>query len=174
MMKEIILNCIVRFNLYDEIGEFSEYEDFIVAMGNYNEDDRVVIYINSPGGRTDVGASLINTIRNCKAHVTCVVEEPSYSMAAIIALTGDDLVMYPNTYLMFHNYSTYTSGKGQELTQYTNNLNRHYNITMQRYCMPFLSKSEITKILEDGDVYVYADDVYNKTSLDKRIGRHFK
>lgn len=169
-MNEYIESVSVRYNLYDDIENFDAYEEFIGNMMHYSSQDQVSIHINSGGGRVDIGGTIVNAIKTCKAYVTCIVEEPSYSMAAIIALSGDSLVMMPRSLLMFHNYSTYASGKGKELVMHVNNTDRHYNRMIQDLCSPFLTCSELKAIEHDQDVYIYPDD----SNLKRRIMRHYK
>ncbi len=160
----------VRYNLYGEIDSFNDYADFIEEMTQYGESDAVQIRFNSPGGRVDIGISLIHSIQMCKAQVQAVIEGPSYSMASILALACDSLIMLDNTYLMFHNYSTGAYGKGAELIQGMGHMDRHLDKFATSICSPFLSKNELNKIRLDQDVYIYSDD----PSLEKRKARHFK
>lgn len=159
-----------RFNLYDGIDDFDKYEEFMEEMLQAHENDRIALYINSPGGRIDVGASLINTIQSCPARVVGIVEAPSYSMASVIALACDDLVFLDNTFLMFHNYSTITYGKGGELMSSMHHNDEHCKKMMETICYPFLTKAELKKIKNDQDVYIHSDD----ETLERRKERHFK
>lgn len=170
-MKKTLLaqTNVYRYNLYDSIEDFDSYEEFIEEVAHFTEKDAVALYINSPGGRVDVGVSLMGAIKNTAARVTAVVEGPSYSMASIIALACDELLMFDNTFLMFHNYSTMSYGKGGELMSSMRHNDAHFSKLLQDACYPFLTKSELKKILRDEDVYIYNDDA----QLDKRKLRHF-
>jgi ATP-dependent Clp protease protease subunit len=159
-----------RYNLYDEIENFGEYKQFIEDLSTMTSNDAVALYINSPGGRIDVGVSLVHAIQNSLAPVTAVIEGPSYSMASIIALACRKLIMFDNTFLMFHNYSTVGYGKGGELMNSLKHSDDHFNKLMSMVCSPFLTKSELGKIATDQDIYIYSDDA----TLDKRRERHFK
>ena len=171
-MKKLTLtqNTVYRFNLYDDIETFDQYEEFFEEVPRFSSSDRVLLYINSPGGRVDVGVSIINTLNQCPAPITAVVEGPSYSMASVIALACDDLLMLDNTFLMFHNYSTISYGKGAELMSSMHHNDRHMGKLMDDVCYPFLTKAELKKIKNDQDIYIYDDDA----TLDKRKARHFK
>jgi len=171
-MQQLILetNSVYRFNLYDEIESFTEYDDFIKDLALLSENDAVALYINSPGGRIDIGVSLVNTVRSCQAKVTAVIEGPSYSMASILALACDGLIMLDNTFLMYHNYSTMSYGKGGELMASLTHSNDHFNKLMTSICSPFLTKAELKDIQNDRDIYIYHDD----SMLAKRKERHFK
>lgn len=159
-----------RYNLYDEIESFGEYKQFIEDLATLTPNDAVALYINSPGGRIDVGVSLIHAIQNSLAPVTAVIEGPSYSMASIIALSCHKLMMFDNTFLMFHNYSTVGYGKGGELMNSLKHSDTHFNKLMKMVCYPFLTSKELDKIATDQDIYIYSDDA----TLGTRKARHYK
>lgn len=159
-----------RYNLYDGIDSFDTYLSFIADLAEMSENDSVALYINSPGGRIDVGVSLISSIQSSLAPVTAVIEGPSYSMASIIALSCRKLIMLDNTFLMFHNYSTGGYGKGGELMNSMKHSDDHFIKMMSMVCTPFLTKAELAKISTDQDIYVYSDDA----ALKRRKERHFK
>ena len=171
-MKEMIVaqQSIYRYNLYDGIDSFNDIGEFVENMASYQHGDAVMLYINSPGGSIDVGLSIIDSIKQCKAPVTAVVQAPSYSMASVAALACDNIVFLKHTYLMFHNYSIGTHGKGAEFMMSTKHNDEHINAIFKEYCSPFLTAAEMKKVSSDSDVYIKWDD----PTLDKRIARHFK
>jgi len=172
LMREITVmtTTAYRYNLYGSIEDFDYYLAFFANMATYGENDAVVLYINSPGGSIDVGLSIISSINACQAPVTAIVEAPSFSMASVIALACDNLVFMENTYLMFHNYSIGHSGKGAEFMLNTAHNDEHINRVFVMHCSPFLTKAELKRIRNDGDVYIKDSD----DTLSKRMERHFK
>lgn len=171
-MKKILVKQtnIYRYNLYGSIGGFENYQGFFEDSVKFNKDDAIALYINCPGGRVDVGVSIVNAIKSTDAKVTAVVECPSYSMASIIALSCERLLMLDNTFLMFHNYSTASMGKGGELMASMAHSDAHFQQLMQDVCHPFITKKELDSIRNDRDIYIYSND----KDLDKRKARHFK
>lgn len=158
-----------RYNLYDGIEEFEDYEEFIEDLATFTPNDAVALYINCPGGRVDIGLSIINAIRSSQAATTAIIEAPSYSMASVIALATDKLIMLDNTFLMFHNYTSGAYGKGAELVTGIKHSDAHFNKMMHNVCYPFLTKKELQRIQNDGDVYIYDTD----ENLGKRKERHY-
>lgn len=157
--------CIV-----DVIEEFSQYSDLIRELYTASDSDTILLLIHSTGGRVDVGRSIINAMKESSAFVHCMVEGPCYSMASIIALSGDKLSLRENTFLMFHNYSTIMSGKGNEIGNAHTAKDKHFTQLFISQCQPFLSSGECKKVLSGEDFYVYSDE----SALDKRIKKHFK
>lgn len=171
-MKEILLttNSAYRYNLYGSIKFFSTYEDFIERAGSYSENDGVLLYINSPGGCIDVGVTIITAIQECRAHVTAIVEAPSCSMASVIAMACDSLVICDDAHLMFHNYSVGQHGKGAEFMMSAAQNDDYIDRIFTKYCYPFLTKAELKRIRNDADIYIQ----WNDESLQKRKERHYK
>lgn len=169
-MKSTLLSQHIQYNLYDDIKDFSDYEDFFEELALLTSRDTVTIRINSGGGRIDVGHMIVQAIQSTKAYVNCIVVHASYSMASIIALSGDSLILMPHSLIMFHNYSTGMGGKGGELIQGALASDEYITNIMHSVCTPFLTKKEMTQISQDRDIYVK----YNDGNLKARIKRHFK
>lgn len=148
----------------------AEYFELVQFLYNVPEKDTVTLLLGGFGGDTDVGAQLVHAMKNCPAPLTVVVHSNCYSMHAILAVCGDALMMQPKTFLMFHNYSCRTSGKGGELVQGVAESARNSIEFDQEFLAPFLTKAELRKISNDQDVYVHQSD----SDLKKRIERHFK
>ncbi len=169
-MKSTLISQHIQYNLYDGIDEFGTYADFFEEMALLTANDKVTIRINSCGGRIEVGHMIVQAIQETKAYVKCVVAHASYSMASIIAVAGDELVLMPNSLLMFHNYSTGMGGKGGELIQGALASDEYIRNIMNDVCTPFLSRDEMRQIAQDRDIYVK----YNDVNLKARIKRHYR
>ncbi len=169
-MKSRIVSQHIEYRLYDDISDFSDYDEIFDELPALNRADRVTIKINSGGGRIDVGHMIVQAIQNTEAFVSCVVEHASYSMASVIALAGDELIMQPHSLLMFHNYSTGMGGKAGELIQGALASDEYIKNIMEHVCTPFLSREEMRQIAQDRDIYVK----YNDPRLAARIKRHYK
>lgn len=146
------------------------YDLFRVLDSEASEGDIVNIKICSPGGCLDTGTMLAHSIMTCSAKVVMHSVANNYSMASILALTGDALIIYPGTYLMFHNYSSAEYGKGGELVSSIKANRKIIKDVMDYFCTPFLTDKEISTILGDQDIYIHWDD----SKLEKRIERHFE
>lgn len=64
--------------------------------------DTINIHINSNGGDVSQGYSIVSVILSMKAHVNIYVVGIAASMAAVIAVCGDDVFMYDYSRLMIH------------------------------------------------------------------------
>lgn len=149
---------------------FEDYDTLVKELDKVTENDSVVVHLNCPGGDCSVGFFLIDQLMCLPCPVHMVVEYPTYSMGAIIALCGDKLTIEPDSYIMFHDYSSGQRGKGEETYQHNVNYRRVFKDRFTRLCKPFLSQSEINRMFKCEDIYIHHDD----PSLKERIKRHFK
>jgi len=173
-MGKVVLQQYVKvmYYIHGEIEEYETYEEMLGELHTYSPHDVVVISINSGGGRIDIGDSIIKAIENCPAKTLAYVEAPIYSMASVIALACDELVLSRGSCLMFHNYSQFTGGKGGELTSSVEHSNRHMSEMFSIVCSPFLTKKEINDIITDKDLYVYESDGDTSKRLKRHNNRH--
>lgn len=169
-IKSKVLQREHRIYLSDAVEDDScSYIDLIHFLGEVKKNDLVHLHLANYGGDCHVGFRLCNAVKQCKAEITTEIDGPCYSMGAILALTGDKIKFNHGTFLMFHNYSTWTGGKGNEFLTSAEAFNKHFYTNLMNLCSPFLNKAEINKLKSDQDVYVH----YNEENIDKRIARHF-
>lgn len=153
-----------------EIEEFEDYDELVKELSSLKKDDSLVVHLNTPGGDCSVGFFLVDQFLNLECPVHMVVDYPTYSMGSILALCGDELTINPDSYIMFHDYSGGSKGKGEETYQYSVNYRKMFKDRFTRLCKPFLSQNEINNMFKGEDIYIHHDD----PSLKERIKRHFK
>jgi ATP-dependent Clp protease protease subunit len=169
MIRKEVFTC-SEWTFYGDLDEFEQFSDFIKCLHNANDGDQTLIRLNCPGGRCDIGASIISAMLNSKTSITCLVEAPSYSMGAIIALCGDNLIMKDNTFLMFHDYSGGYYGKGGDTAKAVQYQREQLSRDFESWCVPFLTKKEFSAMMSGEDFYIKNDD----PTLAARVKRHFK
>ena len=65
--------------------------------------DKINIYINSLGGLVSEGNAIFNILKRSNAYKTVYVDAFAFSVASVIAMAGDKIVMPSNTTMMIHN-----------------------------------------------------------------------
>lgn len=158
----------VTLFLRGSIQSFEDYSELFDLLPTLTENDTLSIILSSPGGDCEVGFAIIDHILGCAAPVSIEVIYPTYSMGAIIALCGDELILNADSYLMFHDYSGGMRGKGEETYQYTTNYRKAFKSRFKRICMPFLTEEECNNMFKGEDIYVTA------STIKARSKRHFK
>lgn len=77
--------------------------------------DELTVRVNSPGGNVIDGIAIGNLLRNHRAKVTVVVDGLAASIASVLALGGDEVVMSPGSQMMIHDASLLTYGNAAQL-----------------------------------------------------------
>lgn len=157
-----------NISIWDSIEDYEDYDDLRKALDEISKKDKVTLNVFTPGGRCDIGFDLYHRIKALECTVDVVVPYPTYSMGAILALSGDSLKVLPGAYLMFHDYSGGAKGKGNEMYKQTAAYMEAFACMFNNICQPFLTKKECADILEGKDLYVKWNDI------EDRVKRHFK
>ncbi|MGW1463848.1 head maturation protease, ClpP-related [Streptomyces sp. NPDC002308] len=103
--------------IYDEIGGWwgntpGDIVDKLRAITAPN----LRVRINSPGGSVFDGIAVANAIRLHPANVTVQIDGIAASIASVIAMAGDRIVMTPQSQLMIHDASGMCLGNSADMT----------------------------------------------------------
>ena len=102
--------------IYDEIGAFGipakAFLDELKALGPVPE---VTVRINSPGGSVFDGVAIYNALKRHDAVVTVWIDGIAASIASMIAMAGDEVVMPENAMLMLHDPSGLAIGTAADM-----------------------------------------------------------
>ena len=158
----------IAYYLCGEIGEAQYYTELFYTLRTAAETDIVYLHLNSEGGDFNTGLQIINNVLASAARVVTVLEARAYSMAALIFLCGDELVVHDNCQLMFHIYSGIFSGKGNEQQAEVLAIANWFEKVMTRICSPFLAANEIGGILKGSDVWMDSDEIRRRLQKLKR------
>ena len=147
----------------------SLYVELIETFTKATARDSIHILMYCRGGSCSVGQCIMTAMKKCKAHILVEVVGNSYSMGAMLSLCGDQLILQPSTFLMFHNYSSADHGKGAELIAAVKHTDKSLRSLFKNTCYPFITDKELEVIATDKDIYVHSAD----KSLKSRCLRHF-
>jgi ATP-dependent protease ClpP protease subunit len=105
--------------------ELAIYQDIDAAAGFGPEKLRsfltqaggqpVTIRLNSQGGNVVDGLACYNLLRQYTGKVTVTVDGMALSIASVIAMAADDLVVPDNAWMMIHNPNNQVAGDGDTL-----------------------------------------------------------
>lgn len=152
----------VSYYLCGEILEPQHYTEMFYTLRTASHTDLIYLHLNSSGGDFNTGLQIINNIIASEAHVVTILEARAYSMAALIFLAGDKLIVHDNCQLMFHIYSGYFAGKGNEQQAEVIAVGKWFEKVMARICIPFLSEAEIGRILKGSDLWMDSDEISHR------------
>jgi ATP-dependent Clp endopeptidase proteolytic subunit ClpP len=87
----------------------------------------ITLAINSPGGLIMEGLAIFNALARAQAGgktITCRIDGLAASMASVLAMAGDVIVMAPNAMLMIHNPWDVACGDAEDLRNAADQLDR--------------------------------------------------
>lgn len=154
--------------IYGEIVSYQWDESDTTATSFKKELDNlgdiadINLYINSPGGSVFEGVAIHNMLKRHKAAVTVHVDALAASIASVIAMAGDTIVMPKNSMLMIHNPWTFAMGNAAELRKVADDLDRIGGSAFQTYIQKAGDKLSETKLQEmlDAETWLSADEAY--------------
>ena len=111
--------------IYDEIGAFGipakAFLDELKALGPVAE---LTVRINSPGGSVFDGVAIYNALKRHDAAITVWIDGIAASIASMIAMAGDEVVMPENAMLMLHDPSGLVMGTASDMRAMAEALDR--------------------------------------------------
>jgi ATP-dependent protease ClpP protease subunit len=152
--------------LGESVNESTQYYELFHMLDKAQKNDHFVIHLNNFGGALHTGLQLINCLNKCKATITMSVESHVYSMASLLALCGDIIMVHPKVVMMFHDYSGGSIGKGSEMEKNVDSDRIFWAGFLKDVCYPFLTKPEIKQLIRGEDIYVHQE-----TTVDSKTGR---
>lgn len=139
--------------LYD-INEPREFTGLVSLFRHASESDIIKIYINSSGGHLSTGMQLLNAIEGCQATIVTILDGDASSMAGLLFLAGDEMVVPDNCALMLHNFSLGMFAKGQDFLNFHQSTQDTYNKMVEKYAARVLTASEISNMMKGEDIYL--------------------
>lgn len=100
--------------IYDEIGYWGTTADnFARALADVDA-KTISLRLNSPGGSVFDGVAIYNALVRHPATVNVSVDGVAASIASVIAMSGDTVVMGRGTRMMIHNPSGFAGGQARD------------------------------------------------------------
>lgn len=144
--------------IYDEIGGFgvsvSDFAASLAAAGNAPID----LHINSNGGDVFVGNAIYNILKRRQGAITVYVDGVAASMASLIAMAGDKVIMPANALMMIHDPAAFHAGTANDMADMAALLTKMREGMIQGYAGK--SKQDPARISEMmlAETWLTADD----------------
>jgi ATP-dependent Clp protease protease subunit len=120
------------------------YPDIIKNFLDSAKNKALNIYINSGGGSVFAGMAIYNMLKRHNGLKTVYVDGLAASIASVIALAGDKLVIPSNAYFMIHKPWSWTIGDANEIRRMADSLD----------------------VIEQGIIAVYADNLADGVDIE--------
>lgn len=91
-------------------------------LAKYPNAQQINVYINSYGGSVFEGTAIYNQLKRHTAHKTVYIDGFACSIASVIAMAGDEIVMPRNALMMIHNMWMGVCGNSDELRKAADDL----------------------------------------------------
>ncbi|WP_421921600.1 ClpP-like prohead protease/major capsid protein fusion protein [Marinobacter salarius] len=135
--------------IYEEIGGWGisakEFARDLKDLGNINQID---LRINSPGGSVFDGNAIFNQLKQHPAKVTAYIDGLAASMASVVAMAADHVVMPGNALMMIHNPWTVAIGNAEELRKNADLLDTIKKTLLKAYGRSMMTDEEISEMMD--------------------------
>lgn len=98
---------------------------------------QINIYINSYGGEVKEGLAIYNQLKRHPSQKTVYIDGFACSIASVIAMAGDKVIMGTNTLMMIHHASMGAWGNSEELRKAANDL----EVIDKASCSSYIAKA---------------------------------
>lgn len=95
---------------------------FREVLAEYPDAREIRVYINSRGGSVFEGTAIYNQLRRHPARKVVYIDGFACSIASVIAMAGDEVVMPRNALMMIHNMWMEVTGNAEELRKAADDL----------------------------------------------------
>lgn len=161
---DLYIYSAVEGNSYDwwsgeEIQSETSADFFRDKLAEYPDVKQINLYINSLGGSVLEGTAIYNQLRRHPAHVTAYIDGFACSIASVIAMSADTVIMPRNAVMMIHNMWAFVSGNAKELRKCADDLEKLNEISKNAYLEKSNGKITSEKLTElmDGETYLSAE-----------------
>lgn len=135
-------------------------EHFREELAKYPNASEIEIFINSCGGEVFEGTAIYNQLKRHPAHKTVYIDGFACSIASVIAMAGDEVVMPRNTLMMIHNTWMGAVGNAAQLRKAADDLDVINAAGRQAYLQKAgdkLSEEHLTAMM-DAETWLTAQD----------------
>ena len=128
-------NDTAEISIYDEIGFWgvsaASFAQDLKSCGNNLK--QINLHIHSPGGDVFDGIAIYNLLKNHPANVTVYIDGLAASMASVIAMAGNEVIMPENAMMMIHKPWGIQGGDAEDMRKYADLLDKVENTLIPAY-----------------------------------------
>lgn len=133
---------------------------FREELAKYADAAEIKLYINSNGGSVFEGTAIYNQLKRHPAKKTVYIDGFACSIASVIAMAGDEIIMPRNALMMIHNMWMCAYGNSAELRKTADDLDIINNAGKQAYLQKAgekVTEELITRMMDD-ETWLTAED----------------
>lgn len=161
--------------IYEEIGE-----DFWTGGGitakNFQKEladikaGQIDLHINSPGGSVFDGITIYNLLKQHAANITAYIDGLAASIASVIALAGDKVIMAENALFMIHKASGMVMGTSDDMRDFAGKLDKVNDSIATTYTSKTKKDEKEINGLMAAETWMTADEALEMGFIDEIFG----
>lgn len=149
--------------IYEQIGEDFWSGGGVTAKGFQKElagikASQIDLHINSPGGEVFDGITIYNLIKQHPANVTTYIDGLAASIASVIALAGDKIIMAENALYMMHLPYGMVAGNSSDMRQMADTLDKVSGSILMAYSSKSGKPDDEIQALMTAETWMTADE----------------
>lgn len=158
--------------LYGVIGDDGFWSDvtakeFSDELKDVEDAKTIRVRINSPGGDVFAGQAIYSMLKRCKAEVIGYVDGLAASIASLVLMACDTVIMPKNSMLMIHKPWTATAGNANDMGKVIETLNKVEEAMLTAYVdKTGMAEAEIKELLA-AETWLTASDAVAKGFADE-------
>ena len=131
---------------------------------------QIDLHINSPGGEVFDGITIYNLIKQHPAKVTTYIDGLAASIASVIALAGDKVIMAANALYMIHNPEGFVVGSSEDMRKGADVLDKVRGSMTLAYMGRFKKLEHDLLTMLDAETWMTADEAMEAGFIDEISG----
>lgn len=152
--------------IFDEIGTYGVTAQAFINDIKDLKDTPINLRINSLGGDVFDGMAMYNVIKRREAKTTVYIEGIAASIATIIALGADEVVMAENSLFMIHNAWGGTMGEAKDMRKTADTLDKISSELTDIYRKKTGLSNDVLAEMMDAETWLNADEAYELGFVD--------
>jgi ATP-dependent protease ClpP protease subunit len=157
--------------IYDEIGYFGHTAKGFADDLREITADEITVHLNSPGGDIFDGLAIYQSLKDHSAKVTVKVDGLAASIASVIAMAADTLVMAPKATMMIHDGWSVGVGNASELRKLADVLDKQSEIIASVYADRSGQPSDFWRDRMRDETWYNADEALAAGLIDEVEGK---
>ena len=158
--------------IYEQIGEDFWTGGGVTAKSFQKElagikASQIDLHINSPGGEVFDGITIYNLIKQHPANVTAHIDGLAASIASVIALAGDTVIMAENALFMIHNPWGFAMGDASEMRKTADLLDKIGGSLVTAYATKSGKSDDEISVLMDSETWMTAQEAKDAGFIDE-------
>lgn len=121
-------------------------EDIINILSEIDENKPLNIFVNSGGGNVFAGLAIYNMLKRSKCSKTVHIDGLAGSIASVIAMCGDKIIMPSNSFLMIHNAWNIVAGNSKDLRKMADDLDKIDEGILNVYAENLIEGADINEV----------------------------